>query len=69
VVFALGGGRGRPEHLLAFVSSFESSTPKTVGAHYGLTQEQTEDFSRRCLISFLDGTKSALEMGGCGERS
>jgi predicted homoserine dehydrogenase-like protein len=42
--------------------SFHASTPETVWSHYGLTEEQTRDLNPQMFNSFLDGTKSALEM-------
>lgn len=51
---------------------FHQSTPDTVWDHYGFTAEQlsTGDFNPQMFNSFLDGTKSALEMAavanGCG---
>ncbi|KAF2726571.1 SAF domain-containing protein [Polyplosphaeria fusca] len=43
---------------------YHSSTPDTVWNHYGFTKEQlaTGDFNPQMFNSFLDGTKSALEM-------
>src|SRR5690606_31027547 len=40
------------------------STPETVWRHYGFTPEQVAqgDFNARMFNSFLDGTKSAIEM-------
>lgn len=38
------------------------STPDTVWDHYGLTKEQTADLNPQMFNSFLDGTKSAIEM-------
>ena len=47
-----------------FLPSFHSSTPDTVWDHYGLTREQAADagMNSQMFNSFLDGTKSALEM-------
>ncbi|KKY13954.1 putative saf domain-containing protein [Diplodia seriata] len=52
-------GKGT-KHLPAF----HYSTPATVWDHYGFTAEQlaTGDFNAQMFNSFLDGTKSALEM-------
>ena len=50
-------GKGT-KHLPAF----HASTPETVWSHYGLTEEQTKDLNPQMFNSFLDGTKSALEM-------
>ncbi|KAF2705294.1 putative homoserine dehydrogenase [Pleomassaria siparia CBS 279.74] len=43
---------------------YHYSTPDTVWSHYGFTKEQlaTGDFNPQMFNSFLDGTKSALEM-------
>lgn len=43
---------------------YHQSTPATVWDHYGFTKEQLEtgDFNPQMFNSFLDGTKSALEM-------
>ena len=43
---------------------YHFSTPDTVWDHYGFTKEQlaTGDFNPQMFNSFLDGTKSALEM-------
>ena len=51
---------------------YHHSTPDTVWSHYGFSNEQLEngDFNPQMFNSFLDGTKSALEMSavanGCG---
>lgn len=51
---------------------YHYSTPETVWDYYGFTKEQLEtgDFNSQMFNSFLDGTKSALEMAavanGCG---
>ncbi|KAI7200260.1 hypothetical protein KC316_g17945 [Hortaea werneckii] len=51
---------------------YHYSTPDTVWSHYGFTKEQLAngDFNPQMFNSFLDGTKSALEMSavanGCG---
>ncbi|KAL0253465.1 hypothetical protein SLS55_010444 [Diplodia seriata] len=52
-------GKGT-KHLPAF----HYSTPATVWDHYGFTREQVAsgDFNAQMFNSFLDGTKSALEM-------
>jgi predicted homoserine dehydrogenase-like protein len=52
-------GKGT-KHLPAY----HASTPATVWSHYGLTEAQVAagDFNARMFNSFLDGTKSALEM-------
>lgn len=41
---------------------FHQSTPDTVWGDYGFTEEQTEELNPQMFNSFLDGTKSALEM-------
>ncbi|KAJ4378375.1 hypothetical protein N0V86_006076 [Didymella sp. IMI 355093] len=43
---------------------YHYSTPETVWDYYGFTKEQlaTGDFNKQMFNSFLDGTKSALEM-------
>lgn len=43
---------------------YHHSTPDTVWSHYGFTKEQlaSGDFNPQMFNSFLDGTKSALEM-------
>ena len=43
---------------------YHYSTPDTVWSHYGFTEEQlaSGDFNKQMFNSFLDGTKSALEM-------
>lgn len=47
-----------------YLPIFHQSTPKTVWGHYGFTEEQVAggDFNAQMFNSFLDGTKSALEM-------
>ncbi|KAK0946748.1 hypothetical protein LTR29_001918 [Friedmanniomyces endolithicus] len=52
-------GKGT-KHLPAY----HQSTPDTVWDHYGFTKEQlaSGDFNPQMFNSFLDGTKSALEM-------
>ena len=51
---------------------YHYSTPDTVWSHYGFTDQQlaSGDFNKQMFNSFLDGTKSALEMSavanGCG---
>jgi predicted homoserine dehydrogenase-like protein len=48
------------------------STPETVWGHYGFTEERVAsgDYNAKMFNSFLDGTKSAIEMcavsNGCG---
>jgi predicted homoserine dehydrogenase-like protein len=52
-------GKGT-KHLPAY----HSSTPETVWGHYGFSEAQVAagDFNARMFNSFLDGTKSAIEM-------
>jgi predicted homoserine dehydrogenase-like protein len=47
-----------------YLPVFHQSTPDTVWGHYGFTEEQVAggDFNPQMFNSFLDGTKSALEM-------
>ena len=47
-----------------YLPSYHTSTPDTVWDHYGLTAEQagTARMNPRMFNSFLDGTKSAIEM-------
>jgi predicted homoserine dehydrogenase-like protein len=47
-----------------YLPVFHQSTPETVWGHYGFTEEQVTggDFNAQMFNSFLDGTKSALEM-------
>ena len=47
-----------------YLPIYHQSTPKTVWGHYGFTEEQVAggDFNAQMFNSFLDGTKSALEM-------
>ena len=47
-----------------YLPSYHASTPDTVWEHYGLTAEQARaaGMNSRMFNSFLDGTKSALEM-------
>lgn len=41
---------------------YHQSTPDTVWENYGFTKEQTADMNPQMFNSFLDGTKSSLEM-------
>jgi predicted homoserine dehydrogenase-like protein len=50
-------GKGT-KHLPAF----HEVTPARVWEHYGLRPEQTEGLNAKMFCSFLDGTKSAVEM-------
>ena len=47
-----------------YLPAYHASTPATVWSHYGLTEAQVPagDFNARMFNSFLDGTKSAIEM-------
>ena len=47
-----------------YLPEYHQSTPDTVWDHYGFTEEQLAqgDFNPRMFNSFLDGTKSAIEM-------
>lgn len=47
-----------------YLPAYHESTPDTVWGHYGFTPEQVADgdFNAQMFNSFLDGTKSALEM-------
>ena len=47
-----------------YLPQYHDSTPETVWDHYGFTQAQVAegDFNAQMFNSFLDGTKSALEM-------
>jgi predicted homoserine dehydrogenase-like protein len=47
-----------------YLPIYHQSTPETVWGHYGFTEEQVAggDFNPQMFNSFLDGTKSALEM-------
>jgi len=47
-----------------YLPEFTTSTPDTVWDHYGFTAEQVAsgDFNPKMFNSFLDGTKSAIEM-------
>jgi predicted homoserine dehydrogenase-like protein len=47
-----------------YLPEYHASTPDTVWEHYGFTEEQVESggLNARMFNSFLDGTKSALEM-------
>lgn len=47
-----------------YLPSYHASTPKTVWGHYGFGEEMVArgDFNAQMFNSFLDGTKSGLEM-------
>jgi predicted homoserine dehydrogenase-like protein len=47
-----------------YLPAYHDSTPDTVWGHYGFSDAQVEggDYNARMFNSFLDGTKSAIEM-------
>ncbi|MGQ0665296.1 MAG: NAD(P)H-dependent oxidoreductase [Pseudomonadota bacterium] len=47
-----------------YLPAYHASTPETVWGHYGLTEEQARagGMNAQMFNSFLDGTKSAIEM-------
>ena len=47
-----------------YLPAYHASTPKTVWGHYGFTDEMVAkgDFNAQMFNSFLDGTKSGIEM-------
>lgn len=47
-----------------YLPEYHASTPETVWGYYGFTQEQVESgqFNPQMFNSFIDGTKSAIEM-------
>jgi len=47
-----------------YLPSYHASTPATVWPHYGFTDDMVKagDFNAQMFNSFLDGTKSAIEM-------
>lgn len=47
-----------------YLPAYHASTPDTVWGHYGFSEAQVAggDFNARMFNSFLDGTKSAIEM-------
>jgi predicted homoserine dehydrogenase-like protein len=47
-----------------YLPSYHASTPKTVWGHYGFSDEMVSkgDFNAQMFNSFLDGTKSGIEM-------
>jgi predicted homoserine dehydrogenase-like protein len=55
----VAGGKGTK-----YLPAYHDSTPETVWNHYGFTPEQVArgDYNPRMFNSFLDGTKSAIEM-------
>lgn len=44
------------------LSAYHEVTPATVWEHYGLPPDQTANMNAQMFCSFLDGTKSAVEM-------
>lgn len=54
-----------------YLPVYHQSTPETVWGHYGFTSEQVAggDFNPQMFNSFLDGTKSALEMAAVSNAS
>src|SRR4051812_37373255 len=55
----VGAGKGTK-----YLPAYHESTPATVWGHYGFTPEMVAggDFNAQMFNSFLDGTKSAIEM-------
>jgi predicted homoserine dehydrogenase-like protein len=55
----VAGGKGTK-----YLPEYHQSTPDTVWEHYGFSEEQlaSGDFNPKMFNSFLDGTKSAIEM-------
>lgn len=47
-----------------YLPAYHASTPDTVWGHYGFSEERVKggDFNAQMFNSFLDGTKSAIEM-------
>jgi predicted homoserine dehydrogenase-like protein len=45
-----------------YLPEYHASTPETVWEHYGFTDEQVQQLNARMFNSFIDGTKSAIEM-------
>jgi len=54
-----------------YLPLYHQSTPDTVWGHYGFSEAQVAsgDFNAQMFNSFLDGTKSALEMGAVANAS
>jgi predicted homoserine dehydrogenase-like protein len=54
-----------------FLPAYHDSTPDTVWGHYGFSREQVAngDFNAQMFNSFLDGTKSAIEMAAVANAS
>lgn len=48
-----------------YLPGFHEATPDTVWGHYGMSADQVDagGYNARMFTSFLDGTKSAIEMG------
>lgn len=55
----IAGGKGTK-----YLPSYHASTPKTVWGHYGFSEDTVAkgDFNAQMFNSFLDGTKSGIEM-------
>lgn len=45
-----------------YLPEYHYSTPETVAEHYGFTDEQRREVNAQMFNSFIDGTKSAIEM-------
>jgi predicted homoserine dehydrogenase-like protein len=54
-----------------YLPAYHDSTPDTVWGHYGFSEEQVGhgDFNAQMFNSFLDGTKSAIEMAAVANAS
>jgi predicted homoserine dehydrogenase-like protein len=54
-----------------YMPEYHESTPETVWKHYGFTEEQVVagDFNARMFNSFIDSTKSSLEMAAVANAS
>ena len=54
-----------------YLPAYHASTPDTVWGHYGFTPEMVAqgDFNAQVFNSFLDGTKSAIEMAAVSNAS
>ena len=54
-----------------YLPGYHQSTPETVWGHYGFTPEMVAagDFNAQMFNSFLDGTKSAIEMAAVANAS
>jgi predicted homoserine dehydrogenase-like protein len=55
----IAGGKGTK-----YLPAYHASTPQTVWGHYGFSEEMVSkgDFNAQMFNSFLDGTKSGIEM-------